>query len=147
MQETVEARVLLVSSDPEQVRHHADRLSGVGYVVRACGPDADGFSLFDQFDPQVTVVDLSAGSPDAFDFLERGRRIYPTCGFLGLTESPPPPPVGEARVAPQSPEAEAADLVPLVERALERSRVNRDAARFKNRAETILSQARFDEII
>jgi len=148
MQETVEARVLLVSSDPEQVRHHADRLSGVGYVVRACGPDADGFSLFDQFDPQVTVVDLSAGSPDAFDFLERGRRSYPTCGFLGLTESPPPPPVGEApALAPQSAEGEAADLVPLVERALERSRVTRDAARFKNRAEAILSQARFDEII
>src|SRR3954462_5016608 len=87
MPETVEARVLLVSSSPEQVRYHAARLSGVGFVVRACGPDADGFSLFDKFDPQVTVVDISAGSSDAFEFLERGRRNSPACGFLSLTES------------------------------------------------------------
>ena len=38
-------------------------------------------------------------------------------------------------------------LLPLVERALERSRKEREALRFKNRAEAILSQARFDEII
>jgi two-component system response regulator AtoC len=145
MPETAEARVLLVSSNPEQVRCHADRLSGVGFVVRECGPDADGFSLFAQFDPQVTVVDLSAGGSDAFEFLERGRRSYPACGFLSLTDA----------VAPSSRElgfesaldADASDLVPLVERALERSRMARDTARFKTRAEAIRSQARFDEII
>ncbi len=151
MPETVEARILLVSSDPDHVRHHVDRLSGVGYVVRACGPDADGFSLFDQFDPQVTVVDLSAGGADAVDFLERGRRSYPACGFLGLTESAQPAAMAEVlpagAIAAPPHEPEASDLVPLVERALERSRANREAARFKNRAETILSQARFDEII
>jgi DNA-binding NtrC family response regulator len=144
MPETVEARVLLVSSNPEQVRGHADRLSGVGFVVRACGPDAEGFSLFDQFDPQVTVVDLSAGGPDAFEFLERGRRNYPTCGFLSLTDSAAPSAeLGFERAL----NADTADLVPLVARALERSRVARDTARFKTRAETIRSQARFDEII
>jgi len=90
MPETVEARVLLVSPDAEQVRHHVDRLSGVGFVVRACGPDADGFSLVDQFDPQVTVVDLSAGGTDAFEFLERGRRSYPACGFLSWTRPATP---------------------------------------------------------
>jgi DNA-binding NtrC family response regulator len=151
MHQPVEARILLVSADPEQVRHHLDRLSGVGYVVRACGPDADGFSLFDQFDPQLTVVDLSAGGADAFEFLERGRRSYPGCGFLSLTESPQPPPVLEALAnsggAVEGVEAEAPDLLPFVERALERSRSSRDAARFKNRADVILSQARFDEII
>ncbi len=152
------ARVLLVSSDPEHVRRHADRLSGVGYVVRACEPDADGFSLVDEFNPQVTVVDLSAGDRDAVDFLERGRRSYPACGFLGLPESADLPFAAsaqaaalEALAAPLEPapsrENGTTDLVPLVERALERSRVNRDAARFKNRAVAILSQARFDEII
>jgi DNA-binding NtrC family response regulator len=39
------------------------------------------------------------------------------------------------------------DLLPLVERTLERSRKEREALRFKNRAEAILAQARFDEII
>ena len=147
MQETAEARILLVSSNPAQLRPHIDRLSRVGYVVRACGPDADGFSVFDQFDPQVTLVDLS-GSADAVEFLERGRRNYPACGFLGLT-APSPPAIEVAAGSEAAPleEGEAPDLVPLVERALERSRLNRDAARFKNRAETILSQARFDEII
>jgi DNA-binding NtrC family response regulator len=145
MPETVEARVLLVSSNPEQARLQADRLSGVGFVVRACGPDAEGFSLFDQFDPQVTVVDLSNGAADAFEFLERGRRSYPACGFLSWREAAQAPPVN-GRAAEHLP-PEPPDLVPLVERALERSRVIRDAARFKNRAETILSQARFDEII
>jgi CheY-like chemotaxis protein len=111
MQEPVEARILLVSSDPEHVRRHADRLSGVGYVVRACEPDADGFSLVDEFNPQVTVVDLSAGNRDAVDFLERGRRNYPACGFLGLSEPVDPPveapgdppggPRGERRGAPR----------------------------------------------
>lgn len=145
MQETAEARILLVSSNPAQLRPQMDRLSRVGYVVRACGPDADGFSVFDQFDPQVTLVDVN-GSAEAVEFLERGRRDYPACGFLGLTSPPAPELAGGAGVV-LSEEAEAPDLVPLVERALERSRLNRDAARFKNRAETILSQARFDEII
>ncbi len=151
MQETAEARILLVSSDPEQVRLHMERLIGVGYVVRACGPDADGFSLVDQFDPQVTVVDLSAGTADAAAFLERGRRNYPSCGFLGLSEAsqvPEVPLVAGQGAEQGSPRAfEAPDLVPMIERALERSRRSRDAARFKNRADTILSQARFDEII
>jgi two-component system response regulator AtoC len=145
MPETVEARVLLVSSNPEQARQHADRLSGVGFVVRACGPDADGFSLFDQFDPQVTVVDVS--SADAFEFLERGRRSYPACGFLSWKQRASPALPSNGRGHESVLEADPPDLVPLVERALERSRVTRDAARFKNRAETILSQARFDEII
>jgi DNA-binding NtrC family response regulator len=193
MPETVEARVLLVSSNPEQVRHHADRLSGLGFVVRTCGPDADGYALFDQFDPQVAVVDLSAGGADGIEFLERGRRSYPACGFLSWPEggqllgspapaspapaSPAPASTAAPGVAPVSshsvsvnpvsagPSANGAaaagchngrsaelvdaqpDLVPLVERALERSRVSRDAVRFRNRAEAILSQARFDEII
>jgi DNA-binding NtrC family response regulator len=145
MPETVEARVLLVSSNAEQVRQHADRLSGVGFVVQACGPDADGFSLFDKFDPQVTVVDLSEGGAEAFEFLERGRRSYPCCGFLSWNESASPGPASNGHAAALA--SERLDLVPLVERELERSRVSRDAARFKNRAETILSQARFDEII
>jgi DNA-binding NtrC family response regulator len=150
MHQTVEARILLVSSDPEQVRHQLDRLSTVGYVVRACGPDADGFSLFDQFDPQLTVVDLSAGGPDAAAFLERGRRSYPSCGFLGLTGTPRSPAFagGAGTGADLGPlDAAAPDLTVLVERALEQTRLTRDAARFKNRADTILSQARFDEII
>ncbi len=150
MQEPVEARILLVSSDLEQARQHVDRLSGVGYVVRACEPDAEGFSQFDKFDPQVTVVDLSPGDAGAAEFLERGRRSYPACGFVSLSDSPPPPPVASALGKPAMvalpPEADA-DLVPRVERALERSRLERDAARFKNRADAILSQARFDEII
>jgi DNA-binding NtrC family response regulator len=147
MPETVEARVLLVSPDREQVRHHAERLSGVGFVVRACGPDADGFSLFDQFDPQVTVVDVSAGGTAAFEFLERGRRNYPGCGFLSWAPATSAAAALNGRGHDISADSDLPDLVPLVERALERSRVSRDAARFKNRAETILSQARFDEII
>jgi DNA-binding NtrC family response regulator len=147
MPETVEARVLLVSPNPEQIRHHADRLSGVGFVVRACGPDADGFSLVDQFDPQVTVVDLSAGGTEAFEFLERGRRSYPACGFLSWARPATSGAHSNGRGHEAAIDGEPADLVPLVERALERSRVIRDAARFKNRAQTILSQARFDEII
>jgi len=145
MPETVEARVLLVSSNAEQIRQQADRLSGVGFVVQACSPDADGFSLFDKFDPQVTVVDLSEGGAEAFAFLERGRRSYPSCGFLSWNESASPASGSNGHA--MALESDRPDLVPLVERALERSRVSRDAARFKNRAEAILSQARFDEII
>src|SRR5688500_13671658 len=108
MQETAEARILLVSSNPAQLRPHMDRLSRVGYIVRACGPDADGFSVFDQFDPQVTLVDLS-GSADAVEFLERGRRNYPACGFLSLTAPQPTAPTepaadGAAVAAPEDTE-------------------------------------------
>jgi DNA-binding NtrC family response regulator len=144
MPETVETRVLLVSSNPELVSYHAARLSGVGFVVRECGPDAAGFSQFDKFDPQVTVVDLSAGSSEAFEFLERGRSSYPACGFLSLTE---PATNGSGVGFEPGLYSDPPDLVPLVERALERSRVTRDSVRFKNRTESIVSQARFDEII
>ncbi len=148
MQETAEARILLVSSDLEQVRRHVDRLSGVGYLVRACGPDADGYSLFDQFDPMVALVDMSAGS--AAEFLERGRRAHPGTCFLAIKEGEAAPAVAESLVngVTQTEISEhAAELLPLVERALERSRQQRDAARFKHRADAILSQAKFDEII
>lgn len=134
MQEPAEARILLVSSDLEQVRRHALCLSGAGYVVRHCAPNADGSLLLDQFDPLVTLVDVSAGGLEATEFLEHGRQRHPSCGFMALPEAEP---AGEL----------SGDLLPLVERALERSRKEREALRFKNRAEAILSQARFDEII
>jgi DNA-binding NtrC family response regulator len=149
MQETAEARILLVSSDVEQVRRHVDRLERVGYVVRACGPDADGLSLFTEFDPLVTVVDLGAGN-SGVDFLERGRRANPATCFLAVSDgerTPTPPDVVLHGAAPMALADHAADLLPLVERAIERSRQQRDAARFKHRADAILSQAKFDEII
>ena len=146
MQEPAEARILLVSADLERVRRHLDRLSGVGYVVRTCAPNADGQSLVEQFDPLVTVVDVGASGPEAAEFLDRGRRAHPSCGFITI------PPAGEAgEPGPSGLDApaaqEPADVLPLVERALERSRKDREALRFKHRADAILSQARFDEII
>jgi DNA-binding NtrC family response regulator len=149
MQETAEARILLVSSDLEQVRRHVDTLERTGYVVRACGPDADGLSLFTAFDPQVTLVDVRAGSSDATEFLERGRRANPSTSFLALTDAEPTPAAADPHsgVSQTAPSEHAADLLPLVERALERARQQRDAARFKHRADAILSQAKFDEII
>src|SRR5947207_7328068 len=95
MQETAEARILLVSSDAEQVRLQVNRLSGVGYVVRACNPDADGSRLFAEFDPLVTIVDLAAGSPEAAEFLERGRRAHPSSCFLALAEPAASAPAAE----------------------------------------------------
>jgi DNA-binding NtrC family response regulator len=148
MQESAEARILLVSADLEQVRRHVDRLSGVGYVVRACGPDATGFSLFDQFDPQVVVVDSSTGGAEVTEFLERGKRNHPTAFFLPIGDSLPATRAGALDdVAHPGALEPATDLLPLVERALEDARKQRDAARFKHRADAILSQARFDEII
>jgi DNA-binding NtrC family response regulator len=148
MQETAEARILLVSSNPEQVRLHAARLSGVGYVVRACSPDAEGASLFEQFDPLVTIVDLGAGGAEAGEFLERGRRTHPSSSFLALGEpSAAPPGVEVSSRYADSGSQDSADLLPLVERALTRSRKEREALRFKHRTDAILSQARFDEII
>jgi two-component system response regulator AtoC len=144
MQESAEARILLVSADLEQVRCHVDRLSGVGYVVRACGPDATGFSLFDQFDPQVVVIDSTGGGAEVTEFLERGKRNHPMACFLPIGESQP---AALDEVAGASPPEPSTDLLPLVERALEDARKQRDAARFKHRADAILSQARFDEII
>jgi DNA-binding NtrC family response regulator len=149
MQETAEARILLVSSDPELVRLQGSRLSGAGYVVRSCTPDLDGSRFFEQFDPLVVIVDLVAGNADAAEFLERGRRTHPSSCFLALGE--PPASLMAADAAPNGAAAggshDPADLLPLVERALERSRKEREALRFKNRADAILSQARFDEII
>jgi DNA-binding NtrC family response regulator len=146
MQETAEARILLVSSDPERVRRHLDRLSGVGYVVRTCAPNADGQSLVEQFDPLVTVVDVGASNGDAVEFLDRGRRTHPSCGFIALPDAESPEGAINGVDAPTAHEPPA-DVLPLVERTLERSRKERDALRFKNRADAILSQARFDEII
>jgi DNA-binding NtrC family response regulator len=149
MQETAEARILLVSSDPEQVRLHASRLSGVGYIVRACNPDSDGALLLEQFDPLVIIVDLATGSAEAAEFLDRGRRAHPSCGFVALGD----PAVAASGVeVPTHARADGglhggADLLLLVEQAIERSRKEREALRFKNRADAILSQARFDEII
>jgi DNA-binding NtrC family response regulator len=147
MQETAEARILLVSSDPERVRRHLDHLSGAGYVVRTCAPNADGQSLVDQFDPLVTVVDMGSNSAAAAEFVERGRRAHPSCGFITLAEPPSPAEPGVNGAAARAMHGAPADVLPLVERALERSRKEREALRFKNRADAILSQARFDEII
>jgi DNA-binding NtrC family response regulator len=155
MQETAEARILLVSSDPEQVRLHLSRLNGLGYVVRACSPDAEGASLFEQFDPLVAIVDLGASNAEAAAFLERGRRAHPSCGFLALGDfasTLPATDIARADAALSNgvgdgSSHDAADLLPLVERALTRSRKEREALRFKHRADAILSQARFDEII
>jgi DNA-binding NtrC family response regulator len=149
MQETAEARILLVSSDPEQVRWEASRLSGVGYVVRSCAPDAEGSRFVDQFDPLVVIVDLARGNSEAAEFLERGRRSHPSSCFLALGETPASLGAAEPVANGASPGDghDGTDLLPLVERALERSRKEREALRFKNRADAILSQARFDEII
>jgi DNA-binding NtrC family response regulator len=150
MQETAEARILLVSTDLERVRVPQGRLSGAGYAVRVCGADAAGAAQLDQFEPQVVVVDPSVGAVGATEFIERSRRLFPSTCFITPAElerpghparqpyeGPAVLGVGEAGV----------DLLQLVERGLEQARKQRDAARFKNRADAILSQARFDEII
>jgi DNA-binding NtrC family response regulator len=154
MQETAEARILLVSSDPEQVRLQVSRLSGVGYLVRSCGPDEDGARLFAEFDPLVTIVDC-ANNPEAAEFLERGRLAHPSSRFVSLgSNGATSEPSGTVRAVDAPANGAAADgahdgedLLPLVERALERSRKDREALRFKSRADAILSQAKFDEII
>ena len=118
--------------------------------MRACGPDETGLEVFEQFDPQVAVVDLSAGGPALTEFLERGRRAHPAACFLGITESRAAVALGDVPpngAAPAASSEHPADLLNLVERTLEHARKQRDAARFKNRADAILSQARFDEII
>src|SRR5688500_9957947 len=125
MQETAEARILLVSSDVERVRRHLDRLSGVGYVVRTCAPNADGQSLVEQFDPLVTVVDVGASSGDAVEFLDRGRRTHPSCGFIALPDVLSPAEGVINGVDLPAPHEAPADVLPLVERALERSRKER----------------------
>jgi two-component system response regulator HydG len=165
MQETAEARILLVGTDLERVRGSQGRLSGAGYAVRVCGADPAAATQLDQFDPLVVVVDPSVGEASAAEFLERSRRQYPATCFISPDEleraapselpingSGQSLPVAEGGVAPGAGAAAGAeepspDLLQLVERGLERARKQREAARFKNRADAILSQARFDEII
>ena len=164
MQETAEARILLVGTDLERVRGSQGRLSSAGYAVRVCGADPAAAVQLDQFDPLVVVVDPSVGEASAAEFLERSRRQYPATCFISPDEleraalvepssNGPGPPVAVATSAVASGvgtpgEGEPSpDLLQLVERGLERARKQREAARFKNRADAILSQARFDEII
>jgi len=148
MQETAEARILLVSADLDRVRRHLDCLNGVGYVVRTCAPNADGQSLFEQFDPLVTLVDVGASGPEGSEFLDREQRAHPGCSFVSLPEAAAPSGLGDRNGTPHLAADESpADVLLLVEHALTRSRKEREALRFKNRADAILSQARFDEII
>jgi DNA-binding NtrC family response regulator len=181
MQETAEARILLVGADLERVRGSQGRLSNAGYAVRVCGADPAAAAQLDQFDPLVVVVDPSVGEASAAEFLERSRRQYPATCFIspdeleraaalepsaaGVVGSGPGAGASDAHGSlssdaaapglplPGAPElgTDAADASPdlllLVERGLERARKQREAARFKNRADAILSQARFDEII
>ena len=147
MQETAEARILLVGTDLERVRSAQGRLSGAGFRVRVCGADAAGSAQLDQFDPLVVVVDASVGEVSAAEFLERSRRSYPATSFISPEELDPVGPPDAPSLGAQAPGESVPDLLQLVERGLERARKQRDAARFKNRADAILSQARFDEII
>ncbi|HWO13750.1 MAG TPA: sigma-54 dependent transcriptional regulator [Polyangiaceae bacterium] len=149
MLESAEARVLLVSSDLERVRGSQGRLSGAGYAVRVCGVDAAGAAQLDQFEPQVVVVDPSVGEAGAAEFIERIRRLFPSTCFISPAELERPGPaeaLNDGLAAPGAAES-GVHLLQLVERGLEQARKQRDAARFKNRADAILSQARFDEII
>src|SRR6188474_3287133 len=147
MLESAEARVLLVSSDLERVRGSQGRLSGAGYAVRVCGVDAAGAAQLDQFEPQVVVVDPSVGEAGAAEFIERIRRLFPSTCFISPAELERPGPaeaLNDGLAAPGAAES-GVHLLQLVERGLEQARKQRDAARFKNRADAILSQARFDE--
>jgi len=85
----------------------------------------------------------------AAEFLERSRRLYPATCFISPAELEQAAPIevpsnGSEALGTGEP---APDLLALVERGLDRVRKQRDAVRFKNRADAILSQARFDEII
>ncbi len=151
MSTVLRERILLVGVAPGRLEEYRERLVDENYSVSTCAPDVDAIGHIEELSPAVVVVDLSERDLASTDFLNRCRKAHPACGFVALTEAGSPARLSEAvsngadLAAPAASAAE--DLLALVERARQTGKAAQDAARFKSRAEAILSQARFDEII
>jgi DNA-binding NtrC family response regulator len=136
-------RVLIADDEANARSALADILTDEGYETCTASDGRKALALMASFDPDVVLTDLKMPVMDGLELLEQGRLIGPHTSFIVMTA------FGSIETAVAAVKRGAENyltkpldtdaVAALVERALEKSRLSREAARLREQVGTRLS--------
>ena len=126
----------------------AELLEDAGYMVSTASDGRTGLVQLEQFDPDVVLTDLKMPGMDGLSLIERGRLIAPHATFIVMTAfatidtAVKAIKLGADSYLTKPLEFDAVHAI--VDRALERARLSREAAHLRERVDELFQ---FDSIL
>ena len=136
-------RVLIVDDEANARSALSDILTDEGYETCTAADGRKALALIASFDPDVVLTDLKMPALDGLGLLEQGRALSPHAAFIVMTA------FGSIETAVAAVKRGAENyltkpldtdaVAALVERALDKARLSREAARLREQVGTRLS--------
>ena len=141
-------RILVIDDEANARSALAELLEDAGYMVSTASDGRTGLVQLEQFDPDVVLTDLKMPGMDGLSLIERGRLIAPHATFIVMTAfatidtAVKAIKLGADSYLTKPLEFDAVHAI--VDRALERARLSREAAHLRERVDELFQ---FDSIL
>jgi DNA-binding NtrC family response regulator len=136
-------RVLIVDDEQHAKEALEDLLEDEGYTIASANDGQEALEMIESFEPEVVVTDLKMPRMDGLELLARGKALDPHVAFVVMTA------FGTIDTAVEAIKRGAENyltkpldldaLTALIERALEKARLSREAADLRSRLDRRLS--------
>ena len=141
-------RVLVVDDEANARNALAELLDDAGYSVSTAADGRTALLQMEQVDPEVVLTDLKMPGMDGLSLIERGRPMFPHATFIVMTAfgtidtAVQAIKLGAESYLTKPLELEA--VIAIVDRALARARLSREAAELRERVD---ERFQFDKIL
>ena len=136
---TSKGRVLIVDDEANARSALAELLDDAGYSVSTAADGRTALLQLEQVDPDVVLTDLKMPGMDGLSLIERGRRMSPHTTFVVMTAfATIDTAVKAIKLGAESYLTKPLELdavMAIVDRALDRTRLSREAAQLRERFE------------
>jgi len=141
-------RVLIVDDEANARNALAELLADAGYSVSTASDGRTGLLQMEQIDPDVVLTDLKMPGMDGLSLIERGRPLFPHTTFIVMTAfGTIDTAVRAIKLGAESYLTKPLELdavIAIVDRALERTQLSREAAQLRERFD---DRFQFDNIL
>ena len=141
-------RVLIVDDEANARNALAELLADAGYSVSTASDGRTGLLQMEQIDPDVVLTDLKMPGMDGLSLIERGRPLFPHTTFIVMTAfGTIDTAVRAIKLGAESYLTKPLELdavIAIVDRALERTQLSREAAQLRERFD---DQFQFENIL
>lgn len=141
-------RILIVDDEPNARNALAELLEDAGYSVSTASDGRTALSQMEQIDPDVVLTDLKMPGMDGLSLIEHGRPMSPHATFIVMTAfGTIDTAVRAIKLGAESYLTKPLELdavIAIVDRALERTQLSREAAQLRERFD---DRFQFDNIL
>ena len=137
--ESSKGRVLIVDDEANARNALAELMDDAGYSVSTAADGRTALLQMEQIDPDVVLTDLKMPGMDGLSLIERGRPLAPHVTFIVMTAFATIDTAVQAiKLGAESYLTKPLELdavMAIVDRALERTRLSREAAQLRQRVD------------